>query len=416
MYLLFLSLLVLLLVLLSCFFSGAETSITSVNTARLHELAKGGDRRAKILSNLQDHKEQVLGVILLGNTLANITASVLATALFLEFFQHEALGVTLSSIVMTLVILLFAEILPKTYAIYNPEKVSLFSAPIINKIWVILGPITQLIKFIVDLILRILSLHHDKETISAADAIRNLISLHNKDSTMSQQDIDMLKSVLDLAEMEISEIMTHRKDIVALDMKSSQEKIIDRVLKSGHINVPLWENNSDDIKGIINVYDLIIEMGRQQKSHLDVKLLDIIKKPVFVPDTTSLSIQLHNFRISKNNFAIVVDEYGSLQGIITLSDILEEIVGDIYHKDENDIVKLKNGKYRIHGRVSVRDINKKLRWQLPEDHASTIAGIMIHELERIPDIGEEFDLFGLHLKILQKEENHVTQIQASIAL
>ncbi|MBQ4874761.1 MAG: DUF21 domain-containing protein [Rickettsiaceae bacterium H1] len=406
-------LLILLLIILSYFFSGAETSLTSINTARIHDLENKGNKKARTISILNKNKSRILGVILLGNTLVNTTASALATTLFVDFFHNDGIGATISSIVMTFVILLFAEVLPKTYAIRNPEKVALFSAPIIKKIGFTLYPIINFIQTTVDLILKILSLNKDKEVISATDAIRNLVSFHKNDKTMLKQDIEMLNSVLDLAETEISNIMIHRKDMEAINIDLDKEEIIQNILDAKHTNIPLWKNDVDNIEGIINVHDLIIEL-RKQQSYQNIDLEKITRKPIFVPDTTPLSIQLYNFRMNENNFAVVVDEYGSLQGIVTLSDILEEIVGDIHYDDKGSIKKLDDGNYSIDSKVSVRDINRKLQWELPDKDASTLAGIIIHAIERIPEVEEEFDLFGVKFKILEKKGNFITRIRGSL--
>ncbi len=413
MYLFTLIFIILALILISYFFSGAETSLTSVSSARIHELSSKDNYRAKVVSILLQNKEKVLGCILLANTLVNITVSALATTIFVELLKNDALAVTLSSVVVTFTILLFAEVLPKTYAIHNPEKIALFSAPLIRLISLILSPIIIFVKLIVDSILKMLSLYHDKEVISAADAIRNLISLHGSDKTMLKQDIDMLNSVLDLAETEISEIMTHRKDVVAIDGHVDKDIMIQQILDSGHTNVPIWIDNQDNIEGVVNVYDLMVEL-RQPSSYKEIDMKKIIQKPIFVPDTTPLSMQLHNFRLNKNNFAIVVDEYGSLQGIVTLSDILEEIVGDIHYDDEDDIITISPNCYSINGKVSVRDLNRKLNCEISEDDASTIAGVILHAVERIPEVGEAFNLFDMEFTITKKEGNFITRIQLEL--
>lgn len=399
------------LIILSYFFSGAETSLISVNIARIHELSKKGNNKAVMVAAFDKQKSKILGVILLGNTVANITASSLATILFVEFCHNEGFGTIISLIVMTFVLLIFAEVLPKTYAVYNPEKVALFSAPIINVIVICFAPIINLIQLIVDVMLKILSFNKEKEVVSASDAIRNLIDLHKSDNTMLKQDIDMLGSVLDLAETEISDIMTHRKDIIGVSYDCSTREIIQKTLDSKHINVPLWKNKVDNIEWVINVYDLMVEL-RIHKVYEDINLRKIMSKPVFTPDTTQLSIQLYNFRMHENNFAVVVDEYGSLQGIVTLSDILKEIVGDIHYDDKYDILPLPEGGYSINGKASVRDINRKLQWDLSEKGAATIVGLIVNAIERIPETGEEFNLFGVRFKILHKDKNIITRVGA----
>lgn len=404
------------LLLVSFFLSGAETALTSVSQSRIHKLKLDGNKKAEIIEYLLSRKKIVLGTILLGNTVVNISASALSTAVFIRFFGNE--GIFLSTALMTVCILLFCEVLPKTYAIQNPEKVALLSSYTINLLIKILSPFVIAVQFIVNCILRLLRLDKNKEVISAADAIRNIIFWHDSKGTMLKEDIDMLSSILDLAETDIFQIMTHRKNLFALNISQDKEQLIKEMLASSHSRIPLWKNNPDNIVGILHVRDLISSLRKENNNIEKVDITKIMLKPWFVPDTTPLSIQLHNFRKNKRHLALVIDEYGSLQGIVTLEDILEEIVGDI--SDEHDVVtdnlikKISDMIYHISGEVSVRDINRQLRWNLPEEDASTLAGIIISDIERIPEEGEEFDMHGFIFKILKKEKNIITTIEVRV--
>ncbi|QGR02291.1 DUF21 domain-containing protein [Ehrlichia ruminantium] len=407
---------ILILLILSAFFSAAETSITSLSSSLVHKLMLKGNKRAKIIHNLSQKKKVVINTVLIGNTIINITASSIATAVSIEILGPQ--GILFSTIAMTFFILIFSEALPKSYAILNPEKIGLLISYPLSFCVLILSPITLSIQYIIDCILKILHMHKDKEIISAADAMRNLISLHDSKGTMLKQDLDMLSSILDLAETEISQIMTHRKNLLAFNIDTNIHDLIKKILSSPHSRIPLWKNQEDQIIGVVHVKDVITLVREKGKNITQEDLNIVMTKPWFVPDTTLLSVQLHNFLRSRKHLALVIDEYGTLQGIVTLEDVIEEIVGDI--TDEHDITKeapikkISDTTYHINGDTSIRDINRQLRWDLPYEDASTLAGAIVYEVERIPEEGEEFSLYGLLFKILKKNGHTISVIQVDI--
>nr|CAD7417367.1 unnamed protein product [Timema poppensis] len=270
----------------------------------------------------------------------------------------------------------------------------------------IFSPLTLGIQFIVNLILKLCGLHKDKEVISAADAMRNMITLHRSEGTMLQQDLDMLSSILDLAETEISQIMTHRRNLFSLDINRSKEELIREILTSSHSRIPLWQKEPDDIIGVIHVKGLINALREKNNKAEEVDITQVMSKPWFIPESTPLSVQLHNFRKNRKHLAFVIDEYGALQGIVTLEDILEEIVGEI--SDEHDLItenfikKISDNMYHIEGKSTIRDINRQLHWNLPDEEATTLAGMIVNEIERIPDEGEEFSMYDT-VKITAEE-------------
>lgn len=404
------------LLILSFLFSGAEIGLTSISRSRVNKLKLEGNKRAKIIDRLLSKKELTIGTMLLGNTIINITCSALFTAILINFFGSE--GVFLSTIIMTFCILLFCEVLPKTYAMQNPEKFTLFSTYFVLFFVRIFSPLTLGIQFIVNLILKLCGLHKNREVISAADAMRNMITLHRSEGTMLQQDLDMLSSILDLAETEISEIMTHRRNIFSLDIDRNKEELIREILTSSHSRVPLWQKEPDNIVGVIHVKNLINALREKDNKIEEVDIAKVMSKPCFLPESTPLSVQLHNFRQNRKHLAFVVDEYGALQGIVTLEDILEEIVGEI--SDEHDLItenfikKISDNVYHIEGKSTIRDINRQLHWNLPDEEATTLAGMIVNEIERIPDEGEEFSMYGFHFKILKKDKNIITVIEVRV--
>ncbi|MDM8335281.1 HlyC/CorC family transporter [Wolbachia pipientis] len=406
------------LLVLSFLFSGAEIGLTSISRSQVNKLKLDGNKRAKVIDHLLNKKELTIGTMLLSNTIINITCSALFTAIFINFFGSE--GIFLSTIIMTFCILLFCEVLPKTYAMQNPEKFTSFSAYFVLFFVKIFSPLTLGIQFIVNLILKLCGLHKNREVISAADAMRNMITLHRSEGTMLQQDLDMLSSILDLAETEISEIMTHRRNLFSLDIDRNKEELIRGILTSSHSRVPLWQKEPDNIIGVIHVKNLINALREKDNRIEEVDIAQVMSKPWFIPESTPLSVQLHNFRRNRKHLAFVVDEYGTLQGIVTLEDILEEIVGEI--SDEHDLItenfikKISDNVYRIEGKSTIRDINRQLHWDLPDEEATTLAGMVVNEIERIPDEGEEFSMYGFHFKILKKDKNVITVIEVQVKI
>ncbi|AHX04639.1 HlyC/CorC family transporter [Ehrlichia japonica] len=406
---------ILILLILSAFFSAAETSITSISSSLIHKLMLRGNKRAQIINTLSQKKKLVINTVLIGNTIINITASSIATAIFIEILGPQ--GILLSTVIMTFFILIFSEALPKSYAILNPEKTALLISCPLSFCVLILSPITLSIQYMIDFILKILDMHKDKEIISAAEAMRNLISLHDSKGTMLKQDLDMLSSILDLAETEISQVMTHRKNLLAFNIDININDLIKKILASSHSRIPLWKNQEDQIIGVVHVKDVITLIREKGKNITQEDLCSVMTKPWFVPDTTLLSVQLHNFLKNRKHLALVIDEYGALQGIVTLEDVIEEIVGDI--TDEHDITteapikQISENIYHINGFTSIRDINRQLRWNLPDEEASTLAGAIVYEVERIPEEGEEFLLYGLSFKILKKSGHTISNIQVN---
>lgn len=401
------------MLILSFLFSGAEIGLTSISRSRVNKLKLDGNKKAKVIDHLLNKKELTIGTILLGNTIINITCSALLTAIVINFFGNE--GVFLLTITMTFCILLFCEVLPKTYAMQNPEKFTSFSAYFVLFFVKIFSPLTSGIQFIVNLILKLCGPHKDREVISAADAMRNIIVLHRSEGTMLKQDLDMLNSILDLAETEISEIMTHRRNLFSLDIDRNKEELIREILTSSHSRVPLWQKEPDNIIGVVHVKNLINALREKDNRTEEVNITQVMSKPWFIPESTPLSVQLHNFRKNRKHLAFVVDEYGALQGIVTLEDILEEIVGEI--SDEHDLItenfikKISDNMYHIEGKSTIRNINRQLHWNLPDEEATTLAGMIVNEIERIPDEGEEFSMYGFYFKILKKDKNTITAIE-----
>ncbi|MCH2037194.1 MAG: CBS domain-containing protein, partial [Rickettsiales bacterium] len=245
------------------------------------------------------------------------------------------------------------------------------------------------------------------------DALRGAIEMHHDDGSVIKEDKDMLGSILDLPQMDVADVMVHRKNMVTIDINLPIDELIQMVLDSNYTRIPLWEENPENIVAILHVKNVLRAIKAQKKEGTQIDIKDISYEPWFVPENTSLSKQLHEFRNKRNHFALVVDEYGALQGLITLEDVLEEIVGDI--NDEHDtsdenVMSEKDGWYVLNGSATIRDINRQFGWNLPDDDATTIAGLIMHESETIPDTGSIFEYHNFIFDIREKDSNQITQV------
>ena len=404
------------LLIVSAFFSGSETALTAASRARMHALEQDGNARAHIVTRLLLTRERLIGALLLGNNLVNIAASALATSLFLAIFGEA--GVVYATIVMTVIVVVFAEVMPKTVAITNPDRVALVVAPVVRVLVFVFAPITATIQALVRLILRAFGaeVREDAELFSAHDELRGAIELHHKEGGVKKLDRDMLGGVLDLRELTVSDIMVHRTNMDTLDAELPTEEIVDAALKSAHTRLPLWRGEREQIVGILHAKTLLraLRQARDDVSKLDIMAL--ATAPWFVPDTTTLKAQLSAFLKRKSHFAIVVDEYGEVMGLVTLEDIIEEIVGEI--TDETDIAAAlanpqPDGSLVVDGSVPIRDVNRLMDWDIPDEEATTIAGVVIFEAQTIPNPGQAFTFHGFRYEVLKRQRNRITTLRVT---
>jgi magnesium and cobalt exporter, CNNM family len=404
------------LLLASAFFSGSETALTAASPAKMHALEQDGSRRARVVNYLLSVRERFIGAILLGNTLANVAASALATSLFLTLFGEQ--GVAYATIVMTIIVVLFAEVLPKTYAILNADRMALTVAPAVRFVVALLAPITNTIQFLVRHTLRLFgaSISDEAEVLSAHEELRGTIDLIHKEGGVVKLDRDMLGGVLDLRELTVSDIMVHRTKMDAIDAELPTEKIIDLALKSSHTRLPLWRGEREEIVGILHAKTLLRALRDAKGDVSKIDIMALATPPWFVPDTTTLKDQLNAFLKRKAHFAIGVDEYGEVMGLVTLEDIIEEIVGDI--TDETDIASIAarpqaDGSVIVEGSVPLRDLNRLMDWDLPDEEATTVAGLVLHEAQTIPDAGQSFTFHGYRFQVLRRQRNRLTSIRVT---
>lgn len=406
---------ILALLFLSAFFSGSETALTAASQARLHQLSLRGNRRAGTVLRLRRRNDTLIGTILIGNNITNIAASALATSVLISLFDDA--GVAYSMIGMTILVVIFAEVLPKTFAINNADRSALAVGPAIRVFVWLFQPLSIAIRFIVNVLLKIIGVkglttfaQHERE-----EELRGLIELHTGPGPDVSEERAMLRSILDLGEVTVEEIMTHRRNVSMINADLPLEEILDELLESSFTRLPLYRGDPDEIIGILHGKALLRAIrGFPGENMSELDIVEVANEPWFIPESSNLLDQLQAFRARKEHFAVVVDEYGTLQGVVTLEDILEEIVGNI--DDENDVTvsgvrPQPDGSFLINGSVTLRDLNRDFEWNLPDEDASTIAGLILHEARIIPNVGQEFIFYGFRFRILRKHRNQVTQLR-----
>lgn len=409
---------IVMLLMMSAFFSGSETALTAASRARMHALEKDGDKRARTVNRLLANRENFIGAILLGNNVVNILASVLATSMFTALFGQGGLALALATAVMTVLVLIFSEVMPKTYAITRPDSVALTVAGPISLVVKAASWIIKLIQLIVNGVLRLLGVGAPTSPLSAEEEIRGAIDMHAAEGGVDKENHLRLVGALDLKDLTVEDVMIHRKNIYMLDADLEPRQLIMKALSSPHTRLPLYRGEKEEIIGILHAKDLLraaLPMGG------DVSKLDldsILRKPWFVPETTPVQEQLNQFLSRGQHFALVIDEYGELQGLITLEDILEEIVGAIHDEHDVQVQGVRpqpDGSVNVDGWVPIRDLNRATGWDLSDEEAVTVAGLVIHEAQTIPEPGQSFVFHGYRFNILRRQRNQVTGVNVSKA-
>lgn len=405
-------LILLFLLVCSFFFSGTETAVTAVSTPLLHEQEKQGNKRAATLNRIKSDNGRLLGTLLFGNNVVNIATTAISTSLLIDAFG-EHWGVILSTCVVSIVILVFSEILPKTYALSIPFTFAITVTPILNFCVFIFKPFVSALNAVSKVVIHLLP--KAKQTIDIDEKlkaeIRGTLDLNQGHALVQEK--NMLKSVLDLDDVTVEDIMQHRSHIVSLNFTTSPKEIFEFASRTPYSRIPLWKGKRDNIVGVLHVKSILKLLGQLNAGAKKINILDYCVKPWFVLNTTSLMDQLHAFKKRCEHFALVVDEYGDLQGLVTLEDVLEEIVGDI--TDENDKpeqsllkpTKTEEGAWRIDGTTTIRDLNRHFNWDLPDDNAATVAGLVLYLAERIPTEGQRFMLNGFTFIVTHRTKNQL---------
>lgn len=413
---------ILFLLILSGFFSGSETALTAASRGKLRANADKGNKGAEKAFQVTEDREKLIGSVLLGNNLVNILATSLATAMFTRAFGES--GVALATLIMTVLVLIFAEVLPKTYAITNPERAAGFAARPIALIVTLFSPIVAAVRVLVRGVLRAFGVQTDPDSniLAVREEIAGALQMGHSEGVVEKEDRDRILGALDLAERTVEEIMLHRTEIEMIDAALPVAEILKLCLDSNHTRLPLFRDEPENIVGVLHAKDLLRAMhrmladGRIEPHEMDeFDILTVAMQPYFIPETTTLDDQMRQFLARHTHFALVVDEYGTLQGLITLEDILEEIVGEITDEfdtdEENELTAAEDGSYTVDGSMTIRDLNRATDWNLPDDEANTVAGLVIHEAQMIPLVGQVFSFHGFRFEVVAKDENRLSELR-----
>ena len=405
------------LLAVSGFFAGAETALTAVSRGKMLQLEREGSRAAQDVNALMDNRERLIGALLLGNTFVNILASSLATMLLTNTLGARA--VAAATAIMTVVVLVFSEVLPKTLAIARTDRFALAVAWPVRKAIAVLGPIVGTVQYLVWKVLSFLGVEQEEhaDVLPAHQEIRGTVELHHREGTVEREHRDMIGGILDLHELTLGDVMIHRKNIVTADADLPPRALLEEVMLSGHSRVPLWRGQPENIVGVLHIKAIVQAAMRNRWSYEGLDIAALATPPWFVPETTTAEEQLEAFREKRTRFALVVDEYGALQGLVTVEDIFDEIFGALPDEMEApsrpDVRRQPDGSYLIDGKVPVRELNRELDWNLPDEEATTIAGLVIHEARTIPEVGQRFAFFGFKFEVLRRQRNQITALRVT---
>ena len=409
----FILVVVLICLMLSAFFAGSETALTASSRASMLRLEKQGNRRAGVVNRLLDARERMIGALLFGNNAVNIAASSLATGVLLAWFGD--VGVIYATVVMTILIVVFAEVLPKTAAFNAPNRIALAVARPVDWTVRLLTPVLIAVEWVVSRALRLAGMGGESDTIlSPHEELRGTVDLLHREGGVERLDRDMFSGLLDLRDLTVSDVMIHRTEMITVCAGDPPEQVVKEVLEAEVTRIPLWKERPENIVGILHAKDLLRAIQTADGDLAKIDVTAIARPPWFVPEIRPLSEQLKAFRRRKTHFALVVDEYGEVMGLVTLEDILEEIVGDI--TDEHDVAvpgvrPQPDGSVNVDGGVPIRDLNRAMEWSLPDAEATTVAGLVIHEARSIPEPGQTFTFHGFRFRVLRRDRNRITALR-----
>ncbi|MGB1209307.1 MAG: HlyC/CorC family transporter [Paracoccaceae bacterium] len=411
------------LLVLSGFFSGSETALTAASRGKLRAQADKGSAGAAKALDITEDNERLIGSVLLGNNLVNILATSLATALFTRAFGES--GVALATLVMTALVLIFAEVLPKTYAITNAETAASIVARPISVVVRVFAPVVSVVRALVRVVLGVVGIRTDPDShiLAVREEIAGALYLGHSEGVVEKEDRDRILGALDLSERTVEEVMLHRSGIEMINADSDPQAILTQCLESSHTRLPVFKDDPENIIGVVHAKDLLRAMyrvlqeaeGNAFEALAGFAIREVAMPPYFIPETTSLDDQMRQFLKRRTHFALVVDEYGALQGLLTLEDILEEIVGEITDEFDRDdapqLARGEDGMYDLDGAMTIRDLNRATDWNLPDEEANTVAGLVIHEAQMIPSVGMVFSFHGFRFEVAGRDNNRITRLK-----
>jgi Mg2+/Co2+ transporter CorB len=414
--LIFSGLAVIVLLGFSFFFSASETSLTATSRARMLQFENAGNKRAGLVNQLLEIRERLIGTILIGNNVVNTAAASLTTGVLLTVFGD--VGIIYATVLVSLLVIVFSEVMPKMLAINYPERGAIIVAPVIAVLVKILGPVTLAIEWIVKSILRLFGVRIGESVLplSGAAEIRGTVDLLAKEGVVGKDARNMLGGLLDLEDLNVEDVMIHRTKMTALDLDLNPAELVKAALDSAHTRIPVFRDKIENIVGILHVRTLMRALSEVANDPTQIDLDEVIGPAWFVPATTMLQDQLKAFLKKKAHMALVVDEYGEVLGLVTLEDIIEEIVGEISDETDERLRGVRfaaDGSAMIDGQVPIRDLNRKLDWALPDEEATTIAGLVIHEARMIPDTGQTFTFYGFKFEVMKRERNKITRLRVT---
>jgi len=404
----------------AAFFAGAETALTAASRARMHALETAGDERAKLVTRLIGARGRLISAMLLGGQLVTIGSSAIATSVLLGVFGEK--GVWAATAIMTALIVVFGEVMPKTIAIAYPDRVSLLIAPLVSFFVTVFGPVVSAVEIFVRGVLRVggVSLGHHDPGVSGHEELMGAVDILHREGEVERDERDMFGGLLELSEIPVSDVMVHRTKMRLIDADLPPDELVREVIASPYTRMPLWRGEPDNIVGVVHAKDLLRVYVAAGGDASKVNIADLTLEPWFIPESTTLRDQLQEFLRRKTHSALVVDEYGVVQGMITLEDIIEEIVGDI--RDEHDVAvqgvrKQRDGSIVVDGSTTIRELNRAVGWNLPDDEAATVAGLVIHEARSIPEPRQTFSFHGFRFEVLRKQRNRIAALRiAPLAL
>jgi Mg2+/Co2+ transporter CorB len=402
---------------LSALFSAGETGITAASRSRLHRLAREGNKRAERVEALLDQKEKLIGSALLGNNVLNTLAAALTSYVLGALFGAQ--GVIFATAIVAILVLVLGEVLPKTFALTQPDRTALALGPMLGFVARIFNPVINIVQRFVSWVLRLygVPVGADISYLSSEEEVRGMIEFHAEEGGLDQEHRHQLGSILDLDQVTVMDVMVHRRSMEMLDIGEPAADIVRSIVRSNHTRLPIYQDNQENIIGVLHAKDVMRALSRRDVEPEDLVIAEVMSQPWFVPDSTTLREQLNAFITKRAHFALVVDEYGALQGLITLEDILEEIVGDI--SDEHDsqppsgVTPQDDGSFTIEGSVTIRDLNRRFNWRLPDDVATTLAGLVIHDARVIPVKGQSFTFHAFKFDVLERRRNQITLLRVT---
>ena len=405
---------IMILLVLSAAFSASETAVIASSRARLQNLVKKGDKRAEVIVHLRRNMGRLISSLLVGGTLINISASTIATGVLVRVFGDA--GIAYATLSMGILIVFYGEVMPKIYAINNPEGTATRFSILLNLVVRFLSPVTYYIDRFAHGTLHLLGVKTSASAnlTTTAEELRGLIELHVGPGKGVMHERAMLRGILDLSTVDVDEIMTHRKNLLMFDIAEPVEKIMEQMLEGPYTRIPLWQDNPDNIVGILHAKELFNAFKKVEGTLAKINIRRLLSKPWFIPESTSLLDQLQAFRTRREHFALVVDEYGALMGVVTLEDILEEIVGEIVDEYDVELPGVRataGGTITAEGSVTIRDLNRQFEWSLPDDEAATVAGLVMYEAHRIPEVGQVFKIHNFKFEVLRRQRNLITRLR-----